>query len=123
MRSLLEQSATVWHSSTENKDDLARVQRSAVKIIMGERYNGYKKALAELEIETLEQWREKLCLNFALKCAKNEKTKKMFPLNEKQHKMNTRNTEKSQVQHANTERLKNSPLIYMQNLLNDYETN
>ena len=96
VRSLLEQSATVWHSSItqENKDDLERVQRSAVKIIMGERYNGYQKALAELEIETLEQRRENLCLNFALKCSKNEKSKKMFPLNEKQHKMNTRKNEK-----------------------------
>ena len=43
VRSQLEQSAVVWHSSLteENKADLERVQRSAVKIIMGERYKGY----------------------------------------------------------------------------------
>ena len=45
--------------------------------------------------------------------------KKMFPLNEKTHKMSTRNPEKYRVQHAFTERLKSSPIIYMQNLLNE----
>ena len=42
VRSQLEQSAVVWHSSLteENRADLERVQGSAIKIIMGERYNG-----------------------------------------------------------------------------------
>ena len=44
VRSLLEQSATVWHSSLtqENSNDLERVQKSTVKIIMGHEYQGYK---------------------------------------------------------------------------------
>ena len=45
----------------------------------------------------------------------------MFPLNNKNHNMNTRNTDKYQVQHANTGRLKDSSIIYMQNLLNEHE--
>ena len=45
VRSQLEQSAVVWHSSlsSENRADLERVQKSAVKIIMGDQYKGYKK--------------------------------------------------------------------------------
>ena len=55
IRSLLEQSATVWHSSLteENSADLERVQKSAVKIILGEKYVGYKKSLLKLDMENL----------------------------------------------------------------------
>ena len=120
VRSLLEQSATVWHSSLteENRDDLERVQKSATKIILGDQYIDYEKSLIRLEMESLETRRENLCLNFALKCIKNPKTSKMFPENTKIHQMETRNTEKYLVQHAHTERLRKSSIIYMQNLLN-----
>ena len=39
--------------------------------------------------------------------------------NEKKHKMKTRKTEKFNVNHTKTSRLKNSPIIYMQRLLNE----
>ena len=109
VRSQLEQSAVVWHSSLteENRADLERVQRSAVKIIMGEGYNGYQKALNELSIESLDERRKTLCLKFSGKCCKGEKTKKMFPINEKQHGMITRIEEIYKVKHANTGRLQN----------------
>jgi hypothetical protein len=42
----------------------------------------------------------------------------MFPKNIKSHDMNTRKEEKYNVQFANTDRLQNSPIIYMQKLLN-----
>ena len=119
VRSVLEQSATVWHSSLtqENKEDLERVQKSAIRIIMGEEFQGYQKSLDKLDIETLDARRE----NFALKTSKNPKMKKMFPLKDKLHDMQTRQPEKYVVQHANTERLKKSSIIYMQNLLNIHE--
>ena len=124
MRSQLEQSAVVWSSSLtdQNKADLERVQRSAVKVIFGPNYRGYKKGLTTLNLETLEERRENLCLRFARKCVRNEKTKSMFPLNIKEHKMKTRNFEKYEVQHANTDRLRKSAIIYMQNLLNKNES-
>ena len=67
VRSLLEQSATVWHSSLsqENIDDLERVQKSACKVILQEKYRGYKNALNTLDIETLAERRTSLCLSFA----------------------------------------------------------
>ena len=123
IRSLLEQSATVWHSSltSDNSNDLERVQKSAMKVIFQENYNGYKYALTILDLETLSDRREQLCLSFAQKCVKNKKTQHMFPLNNKTHNMNTRITEKFQVQYANTGRLKDSSIIYIQTLLNEYE--
>ena len=120
IRSLLEQSATVWHSSLteENSNDLERVQKSAVRIMLGSNYRGYKKSLNLSQIDTLKDRRDQLCLNFAQKCIKNPKTRHMFPEKEKNHQMLTRNPEKFKVEHANTKRFKNSPIIYMQNLLN-----
>ena len=72
-------------------------------------------------METLSERRETLCLSFALKAANNPKTKHMFPLNEKKHEMMTRQPEKYLVQHTTTSRLEKSAIIYMQNLLNNYE--
>ena len=87
-----------------------------MKIILWEKYSGYKKALDYFGLLTLEERRENLCLKFAQKCTTNEKTKEMFPLKEKHHNMDTRKNEKYKVQYANTERLKKFAIIYMQNL-------
>ena len=122
IRSLLEQSATVWHSrlTEENSNDLERVQKSAMKVIFKEKYSGYEKSLDKLDLPTLAERREQLCLSFAQKCVKDKKTQDMFPLNDKKN-INTRHTEKYKVQNAHTERLKTSSIIYMQNMLNLHE--
>ena len=121
IRSLLEQSATVWHSSLteENANDLERVQKIAVKIILGDKFQNYEQGLVKLDIENLSERRTSLCLSFAQKCVKNPKTSHMFPKNEKKHNMETRKPEIFKVKHANTERLCKSSIIYMQHLLND----
>ena len=123
IRSLLEQSATVCHSglTEENSNDLERVQKSALKIILGEKFISYENALLRLNMESLKERREHLCTSFALKCLKNPKTKSMFPENTKKHIMTTRNNERFKIQFANTERLRNSPVVYMQKLLNENE--
>jgi hypothetical protein len=58
VRSQLEQSAVVWHLSLteENISDLERVQKLAVKIILGQKYQNYEK----LGIETLEERKKNL---------------------------------------------------------------
>ena len=123
VRSLLEQSATVWHSSltNENINDLERVQKTALKVILGDSYRSYEAALTRLDIQTLSERRDKLCLNFAIKSSKHPKTKHMFPLNDARHTMKTRKPEKYKVQNAHTDRLKDSAIIFMQNMLNDHE--
>ena len=63
IRSVLEQSCVVWHSSLtqENTDDLERVQKAAVKIILGNQYkNNYEKSLERADLETLKERRIKL---------------------------------------------------------------
>ena len=68
----------------------------------------------------LETRRKNLCLDFARKCVK-KKLSYMFPKNLKTHSMNTRKDELYKVHYANTGRYQKSSIIYMQNLLNEYE--
>ena len=105
----------------ENRNDLERIQKTAVKLILGDRYKSYEQALLVLELENLDERRTSLCKTFALKCCKNPKTSSMLPKNKKIHNMDTRKSEVYKVQHANTERLQKSSIIYMQNLLNDLQ--
>ena len=72
-------------------------------------------------MEKLCDIRERLCLSFAKNCVNNPRTTHMFPRNFKSHDMQTRNPEKFLVQHALNDRLKDSPIIYMQNLLNAHK--
>ena len=104
-----------------NRRKCRRFGKGAKKCIKNhskDQYKTYKHALAKLSLEKLSKWREKLCLTFAQKCTKNPRTANMFPMKKKKPLMQTRNTEKFEVQQALNERLKNSSIIYMQNLLN-----
>ena len=62
IRSILEQSCTIWHTSLtkENTSDLERVQKNALRNILQEKYTDYETALYTLKLETLEARREKL---------------------------------------------------------------
>ena len=119
VRSVLEQSSVVWHSgiTVEQRQNLERVQKSALRIIMKNKYTTYKDALKYLGLETLEDRRRMLCLNFAKRCVENPKLKHMFPKVEK--KYNTRNKETFKVNFAHTDRYKKSAIPYMQRLLNE----
>ena len=123
VRSLIEQSAVVWHSSLSEDEitSIEHVQKSAVKIILGNKCKSYKDGLVKLNLVTLKERRDELCLNFAKKCVRNPKTRDMFHKNTKDHEMNLRHTEQFKVQFANNERLRKSPIIFMQNLLNKHQ--
>ena len=110
----------VWHSSlkAENILDLERVQKSAIKIILGKNYTNYETSLESLNLVNLEVRRSELCLKFAKKSLKNHKTKHMFVDREKPHKMKLRHEEGIKVDKALTARKQKSPLIFMQKLLN-----
>ena len=120
IRSILEQSCQVWHSSLslENIQDLERVQKNALKIILQDEYFTYSTALNTTGLSTLFGRRKQLCLKFAKSCLKNLEMKTLFPLNNVPSNMKTRYREKFQVMPARTERLKNSAVPYMQRLLN-----
>ena len=119
--SVLDQSCVVWHSglTEENRSDLERTQKTFAKLVLEEDYETYEKALATLHLETLESRRITLSLSFPKRSLADGKLRDLFPLRRKEHILKTRNENKYQVTHAHTERLKKSPIITMQNLLNE----
>ena len=125
IRSVLEYGANVWHSglTNQNKNDIERLQKSSLKIILRNNYESYQKALKFLNMDSLEKRREKLNMNFAKKCLKIERMKHLFELNAKPHSMKTRDIVKYKVKKAKKERYKKSSIISMQKSLNnDFKT-
>ena len=110
----------MWHSSLtlENRQDLERVQKNALKIILGDGYIDYESALTATGLDSLNDRRNKLCLRFAESSLKNQQTCDMFPFNTNRTNVSTRKPETFQVTPANTERLKTSAIPFMQRLLN-----
>ena len=98
--------------------DLERVQKNALRLIMGENYSSYDESLEELQLENLGKH---LSTKFAMNCVENEKTKHLFPLKNKIHKPETRREEKYKVINTKTRRLQRSTVPYLQKLMNEYE--
>ena len=120
VRSILEQLCQVWHSSLTlgNFQDLERVQKNALKIILQDEYLSYSNALNKTGIASLFERRGELCLKFAISCLKHREMSRMFPLNNVPTAMDTRHWNKFRVTSCRTERLKSSAIPYLQNLLN-----
>ena len=119
-RSILEFAVPVWNGNITRNEvtDIERVQKVALHIILGYRYENYKNALEKTNLETLETRRSKLCLKFALKAEKNDKHCKWF---KKRQKTATRQQSgKYWDVLARTDRLKKSPIPYFTNLLNKH---
>ena len=118
IRSVAEQSSVVWSSSITSGEeyDLERIQKVALKIILGEYYVDYRNALYITNLHTLKARRTMLRKRFAVKCIQNDRTKDMFPL--AVTRANTRHVEKYQVTKAKTNRLLVSSIPSMQRELN-----
>ena len=80
IRSIIEQSCQVWNFSltNENSEDLERIQKNALKIILGNNYKNYETALRIMNLEDLRTRRDILCKKFAENCTRYENTKQMF---------------------------------------------
>ena len=119
IRSVLEQSCQVWHSSLtfENLTDIERVQKNALRIILKQDYQTYAQALEMAGLDSLVDRREQLCLKFARAALKNKNVKDMFPPN-LDCSIEIRAREPYHVTFARTDRLKKSAIPYMQRLLN-----
>merc|ERR1712105_458305 len=104
IRSVTEYCAVVFHSSLtqENTRKLEQIQKTCLKVILGEDYINYASALKLCNLKTLYDRREKRCLDFSLKCTKHEKNKRIFPKNPHYNKR-IRNSEQYLVNFASTE--------------------
>ena len=123
VRSLLEYCCVSWHSSITQlqSNSIERVQRTALKVILGTDYADYESSLEKCGLETLFNRRENRCLTFGLRSIKHPKHSSMFPLNDTQvnlHDMRTVN--KFKVNFACTSTYQKSSIPYIQNLLNNH---
>ena len=123
VRSLLEYCSTVWHSTltVEQSDNLERVQKLCLKIILGNQYQGYDDALDKCSLERLNIRRETKCLNFGLKCLLHPVHSEMFPVNPQVlTNPDARISEHFQVNFAKTDSYRDSAVPYIQRMLNQY---
>ena len=119
-RSILEYAVPAWQGAVtaQEKQDIERVQKVALRIIFGDQYNGYSTALKISGLDTLETRRNNICLKFAIKAEKHSKHRNWF---KQKQIVNTRQkVEKYFKPMARTERLKNSPICFLTSLLNKH---
>ena len=120
IRSLLEGSVPLWHSSltVTDSDRLEKVQKMAFSIILNS-YDSYNRALNILNEETLKSRRVQLCLEFAKKCVKNPKHSNLFSLS---IGTQTRNKNTFIEHNCRTARYYKSAIPYLTRLPNGNET-
>ena len=85
----------------ENRHDLERVQKAALRVILRGDYESYESALKISGIDSLEDRRKVMALKFARKCLNNDNYSKLFPLNKLKHEMSLRNPMKYAVKKSN----------------------
>ena len=73
-RSVFDQSCIVCGTSLtqENVRDLERTQTIFAKLVSKEKYTNYENAINLLDLDSLEERRNKMCLKFAKKSIKNK---------------------------------------------------
>ena len=122
IRGSLEYCVPVWNASLteDDKDEIERIQKTALKIIVGDGYGGYETALEMCLLTSLEVRREELCLSFGLDCSKNENHKHLFKTTENPL---LHYPPKFQPPACKKGRYEKSPIPYLTNLLNQHYQN
>ena len=112
-------SAVVFHSSltVEQNNKLEMIQKTFLKVIIGENYVSYASALEMCGLKTLSERRQDRCLNFATKSSKHPRNNRLFPIRPKDEK-GLRITEPFKVNFASGGKYKNSAMPHCQRLLN-----
>ena len=84
IRSCAEYCSVAFHSSLTKSQsvDIERIQRTSLRIILGDMYIDYPIALEMCNLKTLFERREKKRLDFYLKCIKHTKNSRIIPINQ-----------------------------------------
>ena len=115
----MELAAPAWNGALTQSDsqDIERVQKTALHIMLGDSYVNYRNALDIVGLESLHERREALCMKFAKKAVKHSKHSNWFVPNVRQ--ANTRLVQdKFCPVYAKHKRFDDSPISYMTKLLN-----
>ena len=119
IRSAAEYCSVAFHSSltSEQSRNIERIQKTALKIILGDSYISYDSALEMVGLTTLSERRQKRCLDFALKSIKHQRNSRMFPSSTNSIHEN-RKHEPFIVKFPKTEAYRKSAIPHCQRLLN-----
>ncbi len=121
LRPVMEYAAVVWHSSITDRQthELERIQKRAVKTILGPEYTSYKEGLSACNIDSLANRRTAQCLKFAESLSDNIRCKHLIPPTRfVSHGKNLRNSNSITQLRSRTTRFQNSPVPYFISLLN-----
>ncbi|KAI8497654.1 hypothetical protein Bbelb_243060 [Branchiostoma belcheri] len=108
VRSVLEYCVPVWHSglTATQTTRLERIQRRALRTILGMNYTDYKSALLNTGLKSLQERRVDLCLKFA----RNLSPEMLPPRTGDSHGITTRNSDKLRTIKCKTKRYRDSPI-------------
>ena len=121
IRPLLEYSDVIWHCALTSKLalKLERVQKRALRIILGPSFISYRNALDVCNFDYLSARREQHSLKFAQSLAECSRTKRLLPACRGQaHGRQLRNNAKLTQPRARTNRYAESPIPYYVKLIN-----
>ena len=118
LRPLVEYASPVWNGglTKEQVNQLERVQKRALKIILGPNYESYDTAMNLLGLSSLADRRKDLCVKFAEKLISNERLSYLIPPCKKIRNLRNPNT-REQLK-CKTKRFRTSPIPYLIDLLN-----
>ena len=120
IRPLAEHGVVIWNSGLTKSQvmDLEKIQKVALKIILGDKYDGYDSACKKFNIDKLSLRRESLCINFAVKLFKSHKSKEYFELYLKKREGKAKSSRLVREPHCRTTRCYNAPHSYLARLVN-----
>ena len=121
VRVLAEQGVAIWNSGLTKAqvNDIEKIQKVALKIILGDQYKTYDKACHYFDTEKLSLRRLKLCTNYAIKLYQSDRSADFFtPTNKTvtrgDHPLLAEDT-------CRTARCYNAPHNYLTRLVNQNE--
>ena len=79
---------------------IERVQKCALHIILGDKYESYNHATEVLQCERLEDGRDLLCENFVKKAVNSEKYNSWFKIQSNQLNVDTRSSKRRKLRHV-----------------------
>ena len=122
VRTTLEYACPVWHPGLTNQQHLKieRVQKRCLRIILGREYTHYPEALQRLNIASLYDRREQLCLRFGKSILRSPKHRDLLPPAMHQvHGRNTRRRNRLRPVLARTSRYEKTFIPYIVKRLNE----
>lgn len=119
IRTLVEYCVVIWNSGLTKSQigTLEKIQKVALKIILGDQYKSYHNARMQFMLQTLSERRHDLCVKFALKLFKSKYSNKFFTL--VSSSVTTRHQKLVVESHCNTKKCYTAPHNYLARLINE----